>query len=137
LAKLFDAECIDEVSMKKKKLLTNRAIDFDTSDLGYMGMNIPDHTQLTLVHYLVNGYNPGGFLSAMLAMDMNRALSTADTSNRRVMWAIGRWISTQCPARSWGSYEAVESWCSDQDGLRSAFAEEYKKSLVWLTLIKE
>ena len=123
--------------MKKKRLLTNRAIDFDTSDLGYMHMVIPDHTQQAMTHYLVKGWEPGGFLTAMLAMDMPRAINSADTANRQTMWSIGRWIMTRCPADAWGSYQAVESWINDQDGRRSAFAEEYEKNQVWLTLVKE
>lgn len=70
-------------------------------------------------HYLINGLEPGGFTTAMLACDLERALYNADTHNRKVYWAIAMWIRERCPEGSWGSYEAVDAWCEDLDGRRT------------------
>ncbi len=42
---------------------------------------IPEHTRETLVNYLTKGWEPGGFVTAMLAMDMERAVYAADFVN--------------------------------------------------------
>ena len=100
----------------------------------YTGMTIPDHTQETLEHYFLNGWEPGGFVTSMLAMDMERALSTADTANRQRMWAIGRWIIDNAPSGSWGSYELVQAWLHDEGGRRTAYAKEIEQLFIMTTL---
>ena len=37
---------------------------------GHMGMEVPRHTQETLEGYLLRGWEPGGFVTSMLALDM-------------------------------------------------------------------
>lgn len=103
---------------------------------GHMGMTVPDHTQETLEHYLLRGFEPGGFITSMLAMDMPRALGTADTANRQMMWTIGRWIIENAPAGSWGSYENVRNWIQDVDGHRTAFATKVEKDYIVRVLSK-
>ena len=114
-------------------------IDFDGEvyeNLKYMGMQIPEHTQQSLNHYLLHGFNPGGFVSAMLAGDLERALYCADTGNRQMFWAIDMWIRERAPAGSWGSYEAIDVWCLDQNGQRTAYRNEVEKQAVWKRLQK-
>lgn len=95
--------------------------DFN-SQIEDMGMTVPRHTQETLKNYLINGWEPGGFVTSMLAMDMERALYTADTANRQMIWVIGRWILENAPDGSWGNYELVKAWCKDTDGRRTKWA---------------
>lgn len=102
--------------------------------LGHMGMEMPRHTQETLEGYLLRGWEPGGFVTSMLAMDMERALYTADSANRQAMWVIGRWIVEFCPEQAWGSYEAVDRWCKDVDGHRGRWSNEHEKKKAWQTL---
>ena len=111
-------------------------IDFDTHLPTYMGMEVPEHTQRALTDYFVNGYAPGGFLSAMLAMDMQRAVSSADHDNRQMMWATAYWIVNNAPEGSWGSYEAIEAWCQDRQYRRTTFADAVEKAEVWKILNK-
>ena len=120
-------------------MILAKTLDFGTQGdgyLGHMGMQIPDHAQESLANYFLNGWEPGGFLSAMLAMDMQRALSNADTANRQVMWAIGRWIMHEAPEGSWGNYEAIEMWRNDVAGRRSKFTEKIRKKQMW-DILKE
>jgi hypothetical protein len=120
-------------------MLLAKMLDFGTRGNGYweyIGMQIPDHAQESLSNYFLNGWEPGGFLSAMLAMDMQRALSSADTANRQVMWAIGSWIIHEAPEGSWGNYEAIEMWRNDVAGRRSKFTEKIRKKHVWNVLAK-
>lgn len=109
-------------------------IDFNTSSGSYMGMEVPDHTRESIENYLVRGWSPGGFVTAMLAMDMQRALCNADTANRQMMWAIGRWIIESCPEQAWGSYEKVQNWVANVDEVRTQYADRVEKRHVWQTL---
>lgn len=105
-------------------------VDFDlTKDLKYGYLDLPQHTCETLEHYLVRGYQPGGFVTAMLARDYERALCIADTANRLRFWHIATWIKDTMPEGSWGSYEAVDRWCRDEGGHRT-------KWVAWRTLEK-
>ena len=112
-------------------------IDFDKNNInggGYHGYDIPDHTRETLERYLLEGLNPGGFVSAMLALDMQRALQSADTANRNCIWIIGRWILEHAPDGSWGSYEQIKFWTNDVGGRRSTYRDKLEKEYVWRAL---
>jgi len=112
----------------------DKMIDFDTSDLGFMGMEIPVHTQEAITGYLIRGWKPGGFLTAILAGDLFRAVSSADTANRQMMWAISRFIMTSLPAGSWGDYDSVHNWSTDKNGIRSEYVTDLEKKYIWQTL---
>lgn len=119
-------------------MLSAKMLDFNdfNNKYKYSGRVVPDHTRDSLENYLLNGWEPGGFLSAMLAMDMQRALLNADTANRQVMWVIGEWITRNAPDGSWGNYEAIEMWCNDVAGRRSKFTEDMHKKYVWNAIAK-
>ena len=107
-------------------------IDFENN--GYTRDHVPDHIRETLEKYLIYGWMPGGFLEAMLAGDLFRAASNADSTNGPALQGIARWISHSAPHGSWGSYEAVKDWSRDVDGIRTKFAEPLEKKYVWKTL---
>ena len=113
----------------------NTIIDFDTDhNLKYMGMEIPLHTCETLQNYLIKGFKPGGFCESMLAKDYDRAITIADTANRQRFWAIASWIRDYAPDGSWGSYDTIENWCNDVDGLRTKYANDAEKRYIWRKL---
>lgn len=93
--------------------------------------NLPPHTEATLKNYFIRGWEPGGFVSSMLAMDMERALYTADVVNRHHLYDIGSWILEFAPPYSWGNYELIEDWCKDKDGRRTKFADQVSKDEMW------
>lgn len=111
-------------------------IDFDSSskNLKYMGMEVPEHTRETIKNYLIHGWAPGGFVESMIAKDYERALYCADTGNRQMFWAIAMWINECMPAKSRGSYKAIELWRDDLDGCRSEFVKEIEHKYIWKTL---
>ena len=92
---------------------------------------IPNHTRESLVNYLTKGWEPGGFVTAMLAMDMERAVYAADFVNGPNMQQIARWIIEYCPRESWGSYEQVTNWLNDINDRRTQFATRVEKNEVW------
>ena len=107
-------------------------IDFDTHE--YARDMVPDHAQESIENYLMLGWNPGGFMSAMLAGDLFRAASSGDQANGPAMQAIARWISNGAPEGSWGSYEAVENWCRDVEKRRTQFSDKKEKEYIIKTL---
>jgi hypothetical protein len=98
---------------------------------------IPEHTREPLVNFLMKGWEPGGFVTSMLAMDMERAVYAADFVNGPNIQKIARWIIEYCPNGSWGSYDQVEAWIKDINGRRTQFVEYAEKQEVWKILKDE
>ena len=109
-------------------------IDFDDSNLKYMGMEVPHHTRETIENYLLQGWAPGGFVESMIARDYDRALYCADTANRQMFWAIAMWINESMPAESRGSYEAIDKWRDDLGGCRTEYRTKIEKQTIWKKL---
>lgn len=123
--------------MKKKRAMAkSKLIDWDLSDGRFMTMEFSEDFKGSMERYLLQGLKPGGFGEAMLACDWERALYNADTHNRTVFWAVSMWVRERLPEGSWGSYDAVDAWCRDQEGRRSVFRKQYDKESVWLALVR-
>ena len=108
--------------------------DYEISDLGAMGMEVPRHTREAIDGYLLNGWMPGGFLTAVICGDLFRAVDTADTANRQMLWAVARWISHNAPRESWGSAQIMRDWMEDKNGVRSRHRTDREKKAVWNSL---
>ena len=111
-------------------------IDFNEgmTHAGTYNIGVPPHTREALEDYLIKGWAPGGFLTAMLTGDLYRAVSCADSANRQMLWAIGRWIVICAPPGSWGSEQNVQDWCNDKNGIRTRYAKPIEQSFIVKTL---
>lgn len=110
-------------------------INFENdSRIQSIGLYVPNHTQATIERYLLKGLEPGGFVSAIIAGDYERALDNADPENRRTFWATAIWIKDHFPTASRGSYDAIDRWMKDVDGIRTRYADEVEKVYMWSTL---
>ena len=69
-----------------------------------------------LAMYVVEGIQPGGFLSAVLANDLFEAAARADGSNQKILPQWVRAVFNAVPGRAWGSRDAVQAWVK-QGGL--------------------
>jgi len=98
---------------------------------------LPDHTIEALDRYFIKGWKPGGFLSAMIVQDYKRALRCADVANKQRFWYVAVWLMDHAPKGSTGSYEILKNWCSDKDGIQSAYKEQAEKDFEWRTLSGE
>lgn len=76
----------------------------------------------TLENYLMRGYPPGGFTTAVLASDLFDAVARADHWNGKEIAEIVTAVLNTCPTMAIGSYKAVEAWCADEDERRSKYA---------------
>ena len=93
-----------------------------SGNIMYHDWRIPNSlTESTMENYVMHGLSPGGFLTAVLADDYERASATADSWNSRDLDNIIEAVAYACPEKASGSYEAVKDWCSDKDGRRSKY----------------
>ena len=106
----------------------SKFIDFDR-DLIHNGY-IPEHLRDSLEDYIVRGWSPGGFLTAMLAGDLYRATMIADMASGPGMQNIAKWIMHEMPEESWGSYEIVEAWIKDIRLVRTTCAFKLERAYI-------
>ena len=109
-------------------------IDWRTTDLRDMGMELSLDTQKAIEDYVLRGWAPGGHLEAMFAHDYERAFACADTANRQTIWALWRWIRDSAPPLCHGSYQAIGMWRDDVDGCRTDYVKRCEKDFVWSKL---
>ena len=88
----------------------------------------------SIENYLMHGFEPGGFLTSVLANDLYLAVGRADHWNKERLPKIVNEVLYKMPNISWGSYAAVKDWCADKDGRRSAYAAQKEKEYTWRVL---
>lgn len=82
--------------------------------LDFTGYGVPDHTQMALEGYVIDGYQPGGFLTAVLANDLFGAIGRADYMNKAALADICGWIYSRAPSDCWGNYEIVKEYLAQK-----------------------
>jgi hypothetical protein len=102
-----------------------RYTDIDT------GNNLLDEA---LENYLMRGFQPGGFLTSVLANDLRLALGRADHWNKQNLDRIVTQVLYNMPDISNGSYLRVKDWCADKAGRRSEYAQRKEKEYTWKVL---
>ena len=112
---------------------------FEFNDDHKLGLNydeeyVPEHIRAGITNYFELGLHPGGFVSAVIANDLTRAVQSADHENRKHISSIARWIAFNAPTGSRGSWEAVENWIEDTDSVRSKWLAQVERQLIWTTL---
>ncbi len=88
----------------------------------------------SLENYLMHGFEPGGFLTAVLANDLRLAVGRADRWNQDNLPRIVYEVVHKMPSITWGSYAAVKEWCRDKEGRRSAYARHMEKQFTLRSL---
>ena len=88
----------------------------------------------SLENYLMHGFKPGGFLTAVLANDLRLAVGCADYWNKNNLPRITDEVFFKMPALSIGSYDAVKDWCRDKDNRRSEYARYMEKQFTLRSL---
>ena len=69
--------------------------------------DIPEHTRQTLVDYVELGYEPGGFVSAVLSNNLVEAFGRGDMRNIAALGSIVKFMYNRMPMNAWGSEERV------------------------------
>lgn len=80
-----------------------------------------------LYNYLVHGFEPGSFWSAVLANDFMRAVQCSHPSNDipALKHAVG-WIRDSFPREAYGSYEQLKEWIKLDPHQRRMILEQYQ-----------
>ena len=73
-------------------------------------MNVPEHTRNSLRMYVEEGYDPGGFVTAVLCNNLIDAVSRADSVNINHLRDITMFVYNRMPGGSWGSKEKMAAW---------------------------
>ena len=76
---------------------------------------IKESTIRTINDYVEHGFEPGGFMTAVLAHDLMESFVRADMENRNSMFQICSYIYSEIPSSCHGSYEVVENWLNKRD----------------------
>lgn len=71
--------------------------------------------RLAMFNYLVHGWEPGGFLTAVLINDLRLAAGRADHVNRSNLGHVTLWMIHVLPGSCHGSQAAVDSWMARTD----------------------
>ena len=78
------------------------------NDINYA--RLPEHMREAMQNYIEVGIHPGGFLSAVLANDLMRALGKADDTNRAALHAYGVFLYCEAPPACYGSPAKFNAW---------------------------
>lgn len=91
-------------------------------------------------NYLVYGYEPGGFFTAVLANDWFGAIQRSHPANTiDALKAVSSWINEHMPKSCWGTYDKVGKWLDSTDEDRRAVLEKHgliftAKEETWMAL---
>ena len=66
--------------------------------------------QEAIFGYLVYGWEPGGFLTAVMANDLLRAATVADVENVKRLAHVARFVVYALPHGCYGNYDQVKTW---------------------------
>ena len=95
---------------------------------------LPTHTQVQIIHYLVYGLQPSGFLISVLMHNHKHAEIIADVVNIRHLEKIYEFCDKHMPDKCTNTLENISNWCKDVDNIRSDFVSEMDKKIVWMKL---
>ena len=78
-----------------------------------------------IYNYLVHGYSPGAFFTAVLRNDWHGAITRSHPSNQiESLKRISNWIYNYMPGQAYGSDYAVNNWLSASDESRRIILEQ-------------
>ena len=104
---------------------------------------VPQEYSRPMYDYLVNGWAPGSFYTAVLANDFMSAVTRSHPSGRIAeLKGLAGWISNTMPAHAWGSHDRIRTWLNMSDEDRRTVLEQAQliyntKTEMWLVLKNE
>ncbi len=77
---------------------------------------VPPHLRNGMREYIQRGHVPGDYLQAVIANDLNDALSRADENSMGSLGVLTTWLYNDAPGGCWGSRGIMNAW-STRGGL--------------------
>lgn len=75
----------------------------------------PTLTARGLFNYMNYGARVGGFLTALLSNDLQKAVLKADDENIKLLREYVQWLTFNAPGEAWGSPEKVNAWIKKKE----------------------
>jgi len=105
--------------------------------------DVPQEYSQHVYDYLVNGFHPGGFYTAVFANDFVSAMVSSHPGNRiDPLKNLAGWMLNHMPVQARGSYDAVGTWLRMSPEDRRMILEQCNliyttKDEMWLVLKNE
>lgn len=102
--------------------------------------HVPKDYADPIYNYLVYGWEPGGFFTAVLANDWMGAIRRSHPGNTvDALQYISGWIVEYMPKQCWGSYKKFDDWVNADDDYRREVLEKAglifnSKDETWMAL---
>jgi hypothetical protein len=84
----------------------------DESKQAMIDCGIPRYMHRAIIDFYENGWQPGGFLTAVINNDLKESVGRADDTNINCLKNYVMWFYNHAPGGSWGFENAVETWCN-------------------------
>ncbi len=94
-------------------------IEYVTAQIDNGAHLIPGHMVGAIKLYILEGIQPGGFLSALLSNDFMGAANRADDENGAALMGWARFLYNHVPGGSFGSPARFNAWL-DKGGVNGA-----------------
>lgn len=86
--------------------------------------SVPKDFADPMYNYLVHGYEPGSFFTAVLANDFASAVQRSHPANTiEALKHLVGWMQDAMPVKAQGSYQAVKDWTKMEQEQRRALLE--------------
>ena len=93
----------------------------------FLSWNVPEDFAMPMYNYLVYGFSPGSFFTAVLENDFMRAIQHSHTGNTiTALKALTGWIQDCMPTRSYGSSYHIKEWLKLDSAERRKILEYYE-----------
>jgi hypothetical protein len=66
--------------------------------------------QAAIRRYVIQGVQPGDFLTAVITNDLRNAVGKADDENLPLLKLYVQWFYNEAPAPCWGSKQNMTEW---------------------------
>lgn len=96
---------------------------------------IPEHMQAALRRYVLEGIQPGDFLTGVITNDLKRAVGHADAINLPLLKLYVQWFYNIAPGFCWGSTAIMREWMNARQQerviapLENALLEQTQRSI--------
>jgi hypothetical protein len=78
---------------------------------------IPEHTKGSIDRYVEYGYEPGGFVTAVLCNDLFGAINRADNENIVSLRDICLYVYNDIPGNCWGDKTTMRDYIASKQGV--------------------
>ena len=77
--------------------------------------HVHEDCRMAMFNYLVHGWMPGGFLTAVLTNDLYRAAAQADCENIKRLAYVALWVQHALPSCCYGNAKIMKAWYERTD----------------------